>query len=75
MTIPNGTRVHVCAVNGYLGLGTIEATWFVAEGVPQAYHVGFDNGALSWVDTSMVMDVSAIADRNPAFFSSVVGQA
>ena len=75
MSIPNGARVHVCALNGYLGLGTINSTWFVAEGVPQAYQVNLDGGGSSWFDTSIVMDITAVADRNPACFSSVLGQA
>ena len=75
MNIPSGGRVHVCDLTGCLGLGTIGGTWFAAPGVPHAYSVLFDDGGVAWIDAAIVWDIAAVADRNPASFSRIAGQA
>lgn len=81
MTIPSGTPVHVCGLEG-MRWGTVEGTWYAATGAVYAYNVAFqtcpgqgDGSGMAWIVAPLVTDVSALGDRDRAAFSAVGGRA
>lgn len=68
MSIPVGRPVHVQGV-GPTAWGTVVAAGRDSFGV-DLYHVQFEDGGLAWVGMYCITDVTALADRDRACFST-----